>query len=179
VPRSELSICYKTGIEMSKSILPKDRSARARFGSILTLVGFGLVCATVTACSLNRPVDTTQPMGYTSQKRIVRQGYARVWTPHGERAAVFLGYDRNRDMQTGGRWSTRRGVDLVEYKYLNDAGGWDYIPFLLVVDDNFDGVVERILVDRDPPAGVDAVYDVQDLEMSIDRIDLHVLRPFR
>jgi len=155
------------------------RFACVRLGFVPKLVVCGLMFATFTACSLNRPVDTTQPMGYTSQKRIVRQGYARVWTPHGERAAVFFGYDRNRDMQAGGRWSTRRGVDLVEYKYLNDAGGWDFIPFLLVVDENFDGVVERILVDRHPPAGVDAVYDVQDLEMSIDRIDLHVLRPFR
>jgi hypothetical protein len=109
----------------------------------------------------------------------VRQGYTHVPTPQGPRPAVFFGYDRNRDMQPAGRRSVRRGVDLLEYKQMRAEGGWDFIPFLIVVDDDFDGVVDRIFVDRDPPAGVDTAYDVQWLEMSIDRVDLEIMRPFR
>ena len=73
----------------------------------------------------------------------------------------------------------RRGVDLLEYKELRLDGGWHFIPFLIVVDDDFDGVVARVFVDRDPPAGVDTVYGVQELEMSIDHIDFEVMQPFR
>jgi hypothetical protein len=115
---------------------------------------------------------------YESQKRIVRQGFARVPVPEGEWEAIFFGYDRNRDYRARPPRDTGRGIDLLEYKRLLPGGHWEFRPFLVLVDENFDGYVDWVCLDYDRDARLDAVYAPSAAPIHFDRIDFRHFRPF-
>jgi hypothetical protein len=115
---------------------------------------------------------------YESQKRIVRQGFARVPVPEGEWEAIFFGYDRNRDYSARAHRNSGRGIDLLEFKRLLPDGHWEFRPFLVLVDENYDGYVDWVCLDHDRDAVLDAVYAPASSAIHFDRIDFRHFRPF-
>ena len=115
---------------------------------------------------------------YESQKRIVRQGFARVPVRDGEWEAIFFGYDRNRDYSAQTLRTKGRGIDLLEYKRLRPDGHWESPPFLILVDADFDGFVDWVCLDHDRDREFDAVYAPTDAVIHFDRIDFHHFKPF-
>jgi hypothetical protein len=116
---------------------------------------------------------------YESQKRIVRQGWTWVPVPEGEWAAVFFGYDRNRDYRARPPRPQGRGVDLLEYKRLLPDGHWEFQAFLILLDVDFDGYVDWVYLDHDRDASFDAVYAPAPGAIHFDRIDFHQFQPFK
>jgi hypothetical protein len=116
---------------------------------------------------------------YESQKRIVRQGFARVPVWEGEWDAIFFGYDRNRDYRARTPRAKGRGIDLLEYKRLQSDGHWEFPAFLILLDVDFDGYVDWVFLDYDRDAVFDAVYAPSPATIHFDRIDFRHFHPFR
>ncbi len=115
---------------------------------------------------------------YQSQKRIVRQGFARVPVHEDEWEAIFFGYDRNRDYSAQTSRTKGRGVDLLEYKRLRPNGHWELSPFLILVGVDFDGFVDWVCLDHDHDREFDDVYALPAAEIHFDRIDFRHFKPF-
>ncbi|MDJ0720661.1 MAG: hypothetical protein QNJ04_03480 [Desulfobacterales bacterium] len=134
-----------------------------------------LIC--LGCASMNR-FDPDVLNEYESQKRIVRQGFIRVPVPEGEWASVFFGYDRNRDYNAQASRGKGRGIDLVEYKRLRPDGHWEFPPFLILVDADFDGFVDWVCLDHDRDQQLDDVYAPDSVAIHFDRIDFNQFKPF-
>jgi hypothetical protein len=138
---------------------------------IMVLTGLG--------CAATNRLDPDLPVEHESQKRIVRQGFARVPVWEGEWDAIFFGYDRNRDYRARTRRAKGRGIDLLEYKRLRPDGHWEFPAFLILLDVDFDGFVDRVYLDYDRDAAIDAVYAPPSRTIHLDRIDFRHFHPFR
>lgn len=132
----------------------------------------------IIGCAFFGGFDPATPGGYESQKQIVKQGYSRVPTPHGEWRAIYFGYDRNRDYSRYNDRDKGHGVDLIEYKRLRIDGGWEFHPFLILIDENYDGYVDWVYLDRDFNATTESVYALDDIRIHIERVDFFGFRPF-
>ena len=69
------------------------------------------------------------------------------------------------------------GVDLIEYRLMmvNEEGHWiwDKNPYIVVVDDDFDGYADREFIDNgEVKDGVfDEVNDIKDKKLHLDKFD--------
>lgn len=137
-----------------------------------------VIAAGGSGCSSFDRFDPDGLDDYESQKQIVRQGFARVPVSEDEWFAIFFGYDRNRDYSTQLSRDKGRGIDLHEYKRLLPDGHWEMTPFLVLVDQNFDGYVDWVCLDQDRDASFDAVYAPVKASVHFDRIDFSLFKPF-
>ncbi len=115
---------------------------------------------------------------YESQKRIVRQGVAWVPVPEGQWQAIYFGYDRNRDYSARILHDKGRGIDLLEYKRLLPDGHWEFSPFLILLDVDFDGFVDWVCLDHDRDTVMDTIYAPNPATIHFDRIDFRHFKPF-
>jgi hypothetical protein len=145
-------------------------------------VSWGLMVATLTACAHFSRRDSFEAiaarLGYSSQKRIVEQGYSLVATSKGNFSAVYFGYDRNGDYGPSYPEGTRQGLDVVELKLLSADGGWIWPPFMLFVDDDFDGFADRAWVDTDFNGVMEERPALEGRHIRMDRIDFRSLSPW-
>jgi len=82
-------------------------------------------------------VDLKAP-DYKPLTNLVGQGGRTYPTQDGPWPCVELSYDRNEDGKK----------DMVEVRRMNEKGDWwEDKPYILIVDDDFDGYADRILVD--------------------------------
>ena len=134
-----------------------------------------LVC--LGCASMNR-FDPDVLDEYESQKRIVRQGFTRVPVREGDWESIFFGYDRNRDYNAQTSRKEGRGIDLLEYKRLRPNGHWEFPPFLILVDADFDGYVDWVCLDHDRDQQFDEVYALGSVAIHFDHIDFNHFKPF-
>ena len=56
---------------------------------------------------------------------------------------------------------TGNGVDLVEFKLMQEDNNWIWHPFLILVDDDFDGVADRMFLDSNFDTSLNIVQDIR------------------
>lgn len=117
------------------------------------------------------------PKDYTSQKQIVFQGFAEVPTPFGNVKSVYFGYDRD------GRYVTdmngkKTHIDLIEFKQIISSG-WKYNPFIIFIDDNFDGYADRLILDSNLDGSLDKYYNIKSKKLSMNKINFKEMNPWK
>lgn len=115
--------------------------------------------------------SATRVDGYQTQKRIVWQGTLTV--DHGPDIVrlIYFGYDRNGDLKRLSNATVCRGVDLLEYKCRLPDGHWDYQPFLIISDDNFDCYADRALYDCDGDGFFEKGIDVSGQDIPLEFVN--------
>jgi hypothetical protein len=112
----------------------------------------------ISGCTLLSGADHVD--GYQTQKRIVWQGTLTVDRGPDIVRLIYFGYDRNRDLKRLTERAVCRGVDVLDYKYRLPDGRWEYRPFLVIVDDNFDCYGDRALWDCDGDGVFEGITDI-------------------
>ena len=115
---------------------------------------------------------------YKSQKNIVKQGFTAVPSPYGPIPSVYFGYKRNRDLRLKEYAKNNQGIDIIEYKMLKKDGGWNWQPYLVLSDDNFDGIADRLFLDSNLDGSLDKIYDIASEGIIINRITFKKIRPW-
>lgn len=124
--------------------------------------------------------STSKLPKYKSQKIIKWQSYATILSPYGGLPAVVFGYDRNNDSDSPKSNSMRRkGIDTFEAKLINSDGYWVWYPFLILSDDDYDGIIDRLFLDSNLDCLIDAIYDIRDKNLTIDGIEFQKFSPWR
>jgi len=136
------------------------------------------IVAVLAGLSISAPAKTstvdTNPPEYKKLSRLVGQGYVYVRDGDKYLSCMFFDYDRNKDSGwTGGKFG---GVDLIEYRKLikkDDYIIWDKHPFIVIVDDDFDGYADREFIDngKEKDGVFDEVNDLRDKKISMDDFD--------
>ena len=149
----------------------KSRCADILFISIFsaTLLGCGGML------SIIQPERFTRLPAYQSQKRIIWQGYRPVPTPDGPIDSVFFGYHNHKNKKNTAASGAR--VDILEFKRLNEDGTWQWSPYLIFSDDNFDGSADRLFIDLNADGNIDSVHDVSKKNIVMVRIRFDPLLP--
>lgn len=131
-------------------------------------VAVSLLAGVSTAAAL----DTTPP-DYKPLTDLVSQCYDVIKTKEGDYVrCIFFEYDRNGD--SGWKDGMFRGKDLIEYRLLmlNEDGYivWDKNPYIVIIDDDFDGYADREFVDNgEVKDGIfDEVNDLSGKKISMD-----------
>ena len=106
------------------------------------------------------------------------QGQALIPTHRGDKPSVYFGYDRNRGLEKSISNPNNTRVDLVEYKLMLDDGSWSWEPILVFIDDNFDGVADRIFIDGDLNGTLDSVFDIKSKMIKMDEINFQEINPW-
>lgn len=148
----------------------------------MALLGIISPCLVLFSCTsvFHQPHDIAAAIkpGYESQKRIVKQGWCRVPTGKGEVRAVYFGYDRNRDYRSDPITGERQGVDLIEYKKTRSDGSWEFTPFMVIADDDFDGAADRMWIDDDQDGEFEETYELKGHGIKMDEIVFFEVSPW-
>lgn len=133
------------------------------------------------ACTLPgvKPVPSTNLPVYQSQKKIVKQGYTMVPTPFGPIPSIYFGYDRNSDLKPGHSSEKGKGIDIVEYKMLKKDGTWRLQPYMIFIDDNFDGIADRLFLDSNLDGSLDKIYYIASRGLIMDRLKFKKFKPWQ
>jgi hypothetical protein len=117
------------------------------------------------------------PTDYISQQRIVLQGFSNVQTMHGSKAAVYFGYDRDKQYVklSDNSWVS---VDLIEFKLIEHDKNWRWEPFVVVSDDDFDGYADRLFVDVDFDGVFEMIFDIRFEKRVIDKMGIEEISPW-
>jgi hypothetical protein len=116
---------------------------------------------------------------YTSQMNIVKQGYMVVPSPYGPIASIYFGYKRKRDLRPHGHPNNNQGIDIIEYKMLKKDGGWNWQPYLVLSDDNFDGIVDRLFLDSNLDGALDKIRDIALEGLKINSVTFKTFNPWQ
>jgi len=124
--------------------------------------GLVAVLAFLTTATTASALDTTLP---EYGRGTVGQGYKYVMTKEGKAMfCVHLDHDRNGD--AGYYGNGFEGIDVIEYKVIKqtDEGiGLEKHPYIVIVDDDFDGWADREFIDNGKVR--DGIFDeVNDLK---------------
>lgn len=134
------------------------------------LVVFLVSCSRSTTHPVNA-LDTINLPFYKSQEKIILQIYTSVPSPFGYLSSVVFGYDRNKDNSAHFKTqSGRLGVDLLEVKLLNNRGYWYWFPYLVYIDDNFDGFADRLFLDSNLDGLIDQEHALPPYQFQIEKI---------
>lgn len=125
-----------------------------------------------------KPSPTEDLPIYKSQIKIVKQGYITVPSPYGPIPSIYFGYNRNRDLRLSGSAKNNQGIDIIEYKMIKKDGGWNWQPYLVFSDDNFDGIVDRFFLDSNLDGALDKIYDIALEGLKINRIIFKKFKPW-
>ena len=118
------------------------------------------------------------PINYISQERVVLQGFSSVPTRHGDKTAIYFGYDRDRQFAMHSD-NAKVAVDLIEFKLLTTDGTWRWEPFAVISDDDFDGYADRLFLDADFDGTVESIFDICSEKLAIDKIGFTEISPWR
>ncbi len=119
------------------------------------------------------------PTNYESQKNIIWQKFAMIHSPYGSLSVVILGYDRNRDRPvTRSIKSGRKGIDLLEAKLFNRSGHWNWYPFLILSDENYDGTADHLFLDSNLDGLIDTSDDIAPWNLAMDKIQFDTFKPW-
>jgi hypothetical protein len=117
------------------------------------------------------------PINYISQERVVLQGFSSVPTRHGDRTAIYFGYDRDRQFAIHSD-NAKVAVDLIEFKLLTTDGTWRWEPFAVISDDDFDGYADRLFLDADFDGTLESIFDICSEKLAIDKIGFTEISPW-
>ena len=117
------------------------------------------------------------PRDYISQERIVLQGFSSVPTRHGDKTAVYFGYDRDRQFAIHSD-NAKVAVDLVEFKMVETDGAWRWEPFAVISDDDFDGYADRLFLDADFDGTLESIFNICNEKLAIDKIGFKEINPW-
>ncbi len=133
------------------------------------------------ACTLPevKSFPSTNLPEYQSQKKIVKQGYTIVPTPFGSIPSIYFGYDRNSDLKSGHSSEKGKGIDIVEYKMLKKDGTWRLQPYMIFIDDNFDGIADGLFLDSNLDGSLDKIYDIASRGLIMDRLKFKKFKPWQ
>ena len=134
-----------------------------------------------TSCALvgQKPYPNEDIPIYTSQINIVKQGYTLVPSPYGPIPSIYFGYKRNRDLRLSEYTKNKQDIDIIEYKILRKNGSWNWQPYLIFSDDNFDGIADRLFLDSNLDGALDKIYDISSEGLIIDRITFKKFKPWQ
>jgi hypothetical protein len=136
---------------------------------------------TIVGCSYFVTQTKTDPFAlpkdYISQERIVLQGFSSVPTRHGDKTAIYFGYDRDRQFAMH-LDNTKVAVDLVEFKLLETDGTWCWEPFVTIIDDDFDGYADRLFLDADFDGTSESIFDIRNEKLAVDKIGFKEISPY-
>ena len=116
---------------------------------------------------------------YKSQKNIVKQGYAEVPSPYGPIPSIYFGYQRDRNHRPSEYANNKQDVDIIEYKILRKDGSWNWQPYLVFSDDNFDGIADRLFLDSNLDGSLDKIYDIASEGLIINNITFKKIKPWQ
>ena len=165
-------LCF---VKEKKVILTKQRLSPNFL--LLISVGISLVQISCTLTGLKPYPDEGLPI-YKSQKNIVKQGYAVVPSPYGPIPSVYFGYKRKRHLGPSESPNNYQNVDIIEYKILKKEGGWNWHPYLVFSDDNFDGIVDRLFLDSNLDGSLDKTYNIAIEGLIINEISFKKFKPW-
>ena len=133
------------------------------------------------ACTLPRvkPFPSTDLPVYQSQKKIVKQGYTIVPTPFGPIPSIYFGYDRNSDLKHDNSSEKGTGIDIIEYKMLKKDSTWRWQPYMIFIDDNFDGVADRLFLDSNLDGSLDKIYYIASRGLIMDSLKFKKFKPWQ
>ena len=117
------------------------------------------------------------PINYISQERVVLQGFSSVPTRHGDKTAIYFGYDRDRQFAMHSD-NAKVAVDLIEFKLLTTDGTWRWEPFAVISDDDFDGYADRLFLDADFDGTLESIFDICSEKLAIDKIGFTEINPW-
>jgi hypothetical protein len=80
-----------------------------------------------------------------------------------------LVYDRNKDSGYSDEGGFK-GRDLIEYRVRTNSA-WEKYPYMIITDDDFDGIADREFLDHDRDGTIDEVNDINCLNLEMDRFD--------
>ncbi len=60
------------------------------------------------------------------------------------------------------------GVDLIEFKLMQEDNSWSWQPFLILVDDDYDGIANRMFLDSHFDTNLNIVQDIKDRSIRMD-----------
>ena len=122
------------------------------------------------------PSSLNIPKNYVSQKHIVYQGFVKLPTPFGYRKAIYFGYDRDNDyvIDINGN---KVYIDLLEFKFMKSSG-WQFKPFLIFSDDDFDGYADRLLLDSNLDGKFDKFDNLKPKKLSMGEIEFEEISPW-
>lgn len=152
----------------------KLTSRKIRFLILMSIAAVSTECSHLSAPMTVDPFAL--PGGYISQQRIVLQGFSIVPTLHGDKAAVYFGYDRDKRYVLHSD-NTVVAVDLIEFKLIESDGTWRWEPFVVISDDDFDGYADRIFVDADLDGVFEKIFDIRNEKLAIDKINYREISP--
>ncbi len=124
----------------------------------------GIITLLAGAATVATALDTNLP-DYKSLSNLVGQGSGYVKTKEGNYVKCLY-FHHDRDLYNPVSKSSK-GVDLIEYRLLKltEIGRpmWDKHPYIIIVDDDFDGFADREFVDNGEVK--DGIFDeVNDLK---------------
>jgi hypothetical protein len=158
-----------------KVVLIKQRSLSNFF--LLTSIAIASACTSCTLPGLKSYELEGVPV-YASQKEIVKQGFTAVPSPFGSIPSVYFGYKRNRNPSQNETAKANLIVDIIEYKILKEDGGWNWKPYLIFSDDNFDGIADRLFLDSNLDGSLDKIYNIASKGVIINRITFESFEPW-
>lgn len=124
----------------------------------LILAATAAATLTLTPVIKAQEVDLKAP-DYKPLTNLVGQGFKNYPTQDGMWPCVELSYDRNEDGKK----------DLIEVRRMNEKGDWwEDRPYVIIVDDDFDGCIDRALVDIERDGKFDKGQDLKSKKMPID-----------
>jgi len=140
-----------------------------------------LIASIQMSCALvgQKPYPNDDLPIYTSQINIVKQGYILVPSPYGTIPSIYFGYKRNRDLRMSEYAKNNQDIDIIEYKMLEKDGSWNWQPYLIFSDDNFDGIADRLFLDSNLDGSLDKIYDISSEGLIIDRITFKKFKPWQ
>lgn len=105
------------------------------------------------------------------------QGFSSVPTRHGDKTAIYFGYDRDRQFAMHSD-NAKVAVDLIEFKLMETDGTWRWEPFAVISDDDFDGYVDRLFLDVDFDGTLESIFDISTEKLAIDKIGFTEISPW-
>ena len=145
---------------------------------LLTLMSLALTTAGCSYFATQIKTDPfALPINYISQERVVLQGFSSVPTRHGDKTAIYFGYDRDRQFAMHSD-SAKVAVDLVEFKLLETDGAWRWEPFAVISDDDFDGYADRLFLDTDFDGVMDSIFNIRNEKLAVDKIGFREISPW-
>lgn len=125
-----------------------------------TLIVSAAIAASLTLTPMLKAesVDLKAP-DYKPLSNLIGQADKDYPTQDGMWPCAVLLYDRDEDGKT----------DLVEVRRMNEKGDWwEDKPYVILVDDDFDGLVDRVLVDIERDGKFDKGEDLRSKKVPIE-----------
>lgn len=154
---------------------------KPRLSPIFFLVISAVITSVHISCTLPglKPYPNQDLPVYRSQKEIVKQGFTAVPSPYGPIPSVYFGYKRSRNLCKSEYAKDKLCIDIIEYKKLKKDGGWNWKPYLVFVDDNFDGFADRLFLDSNLDGSFEKISNIASESIIINRIAFKGFKPWR